>query len=115
MSIDVQLKDFSRSSLIEAIYQISLAVSRSGSQIDSDALTPDYLSTEERKRVSEVVAEIITNIESAADFRLDELPPEQRAKVLAQLYSQLSAHLVPQGKSATERGRRLLRELHAAE
>ncbi|HQV02456.1 MULTISPECIES: hypothetical protein [unclassified Novosphingobium] len=112
VKVDLKIDDLDRSSIIETIYQASLAVSKSGYKIDSNKMTPSYISNRDRKKIASTVAEIVTQIEGASNIKLDDLPQNQRAKLLTDLYTQLSAYILRGAPENSARGKRLLEELH---
>lgn len=111
MTINNALDGLPRASLVEAIYRVSKIVSRSPHNLDSKSSRVRYLRPEERRRIAIAVADIISEIEKASDFNIDNLPVAERAEVLGKLYQSLFEHIAPESDQGMS-GDELLEELY---
>lgn len=112
MTIDHAVSGLSRSSMVEALYRASRIVSEAPYDFDGEALRIKIMVPSEKERVSRAVEKIIAEIERASDAKIGELPEEQKAAVLGDLYATLLERSNAESLSF-QSVEDLLKELHA--
>lgn len=113
MTIDSAVSGLPRNALVEAIYRASRIVSETQYDFDNKKVRTRYIRPKERLRISNAVAEIITEIENASEFKVSDLPDDKRAEVLSKLYASLAEHIIASSEDSPS-AEALIEELHSA-